>query len=225
MRCGDFIPETDGSFDVWQHILMKSLAARREDWGITTTEWTALTKLQTEFERKFAAANYNETRTPAAIIGKNVALAAYKKQLRVVIKAHITYNLAVTEPERKSMGLPVHKTKRTPAPVAESYPWIRANTGLLRHVRFDYGSFDPDTTEPSKAKPPGQHGVEFGWVIRETPIVNMDELSHSSFDTHTPLTLEFKDSDRGKTLWYAARWENTRGKKGPWGPIESVIIP
>jgi hypothetical protein len=37
--------------------------------------------------------------------------------------------------------------------------------------------------------------------------------------------LEFEGHDRGKTLWYAARWENTRGLKGPWSPIESVIIP
>jgi hypothetical protein len=109
--------------------------------------------------------------------------------------------------------------------VAADFPWRRANTNLLRHVSFDYGSFDPKTAEPVKSKPFGQHGAEFGWEISDTPIVNVEDLTHSTFDTHSPIVLEFKGDQRGKTLWYAARWENTRGLKGPWSPIESVIIP
>jgi hypothetical protein len=31
--------------------------------------------------------------------------------------------------------------------------------------------------------------------------------------------------DRGKKLYFALRWENTRGEKGPWSEIHSTIIP
>jgi hypothetical protein len=30
---------------------------------------------------------------------------------------------------------------------------------------------------------------------------------------------------RGKTVYFALRWENTRGEKGPWSEIMSAIIP
>jgi hypothetical protein len=55
--------------------------------------------------------------------------------------------------------------------------------------------------------------------------VNVHELTRSYFDTNSPLTIEFEEEDRGKTFWYAVRWENTTGEKGPWSEIQSVIIP
>jgi hypothetical protein len=55
--------------------------------------------------------------------------------------------------------------------------------------------------------------------------VHINDLTNSSFDTHTPLTLEFADEDRGKVLYFALRWENTRGEKGPFGAIMNAIIP
>lgn len=38
-------------------------------------------------------------------------------------------------------------------------------------------------------------------------------------------TLTFDENQRGKTVYFALRWENTRGEKGPWSQIVSSIIP
>jgi peptide methionine sulfoxide reductase MsrA len=62
-------------------------------------------------------------------------------------------------------------------------------------------------------------------VIADTKPVHIKEVTRSYFDTHTPLVIEFDEEDRGKTFWYAVRWENTRGEKGPWSEIMSAIIP
>jgi hypothetical protein len=59
-------------------------------------------------------------------------------------------------------------------------------------------------------KPAGQHGAEIRWAMR---------------DTHMPLTFEFDESDRGKTVYFCLGWENTRGEKGPWSEIQSAIVP
>jgi hypothetical protein len=45
------------------------------------------------------------------------------------------------------------------------------------------------------------------------------------FDTDSPLEIEFDEADRGKIVWFAVRWENTRGQKGPWSEIFFAIIP
>jgi hypothetical protein len=39
------------------------------------------------------------------------------------------------------------------------------------------------------------------------------------------MTIDFEEEDRGKTFWYAVRWENTTGLKGPWSEIRSAVIP
>jgi hypothetical protein len=67
--------------------------------------------------------------------------------------------------------------------------------------------------------------MELIWEIAPEKPHSIHGLTHSAFDTHTPLTLEFEEEERGKILWYAVRWENTRGEKGPWSEIMSVVIP
>ncbi|MDR1681238.1 MAG: hypothetical protein LBS12_05600, partial [Prevotellaceae bacterium] len=78
-----------------------------------------------------------------------------------------------------------------------------------------------------KAKPHGIHGVEIIWQVFDTPSpsVSIDELIHSEFDTMTPYEFRFSDAQRGKRLYFAMRWENTTGAKGPWSEIMEAIIP
>jgi hypothetical protein len=62
-------------------------------------------------------------------------------------------------------------------------------------------------------------------MISDVPVVDVNELIHSAFDTRTPFSLEFQGHERGKTVYLALRWENTRGEKGPWSSVQSAIIP
>jgi hypothetical protein len=82
-----------------------------------------------------------------------------------------------------------------------------------------------DMNERGTAKPKGVHGVEIAWEILDTPPVNWEQLTHSAFDTRTPAQLVFHGEQRGRTLYFALRWENTRGEKGPWSEIYGTIIP
>jgi hypothetical protein len=84
-----------------------------------------------------------------------------------------------------------------------------------------------DTTakERHEAKPFGVRGVEIRWAILSEPPTSHDDLARSEFDTRSPYIFQFDLADAGKRLYLCARWENTTGQKGPWGKIESVIIP
>ncbi|MDR1330894.1 MAG: hypothetical protein LBK07_02195, partial [Tannerella sp.] len=77
----------------------------------------------------------------------------------------------------------------------------------------------------SRAKPYGMRGVEVRLAILDAPPVDWDELLDSRFDTRSPLKLTFTGADRGKTLYFALRWENTTGVKGDWSEIYSARIP
>jgi hypothetical protein len=35
----------------------------------------------------------------------------------------------------------------------------------------------------------------------------------------------YSETERGKPVYYAGRWQNEKGEKGPWGDIVSAIIP
>jgi hypothetical protein len=77
----------------------------------------------------------------------------------------------------------------------------------------------------SRAKADRMHGVEAAHALLDAPPAEVEQLIHSAFDTSSPLKLTFRESDRGKTLYIAFRWEAPNGAKGPWSPIYAVVVP
>jgi hypothetical protein len=75
------------------------------------------------------------------------------------------------------------------------------------------------------AKPYGVRGAELAWAILPAPPKSQADLTHSAFDTRSPYIFEFDIPEVGQILYVCARWENTTGKKGPWGTIKSAVIP
>jgi hypothetical protein len=58
----------------------------------------------------------------------------------------------------------------------------------------------------------------------ETPPANPDELRRSFFTKRKKDVIEFEFGDSGKNCFIAVQIEN-EGKKGPWGPLTSALIP
>jgi hypothetical protein len=58
----------------------------------------------------------------------------------------------------------------------------------------------------------------------ETPPANPDDLRKSFFTKRKKDVIEFDFGDSGKTAYFGVQIEN-EGKKGPWGPLVSALIP
>ncbi|MDR0765440.1 MAG: hypothetical protein LBF09_00685, partial [Odoribacteraceae bacterium] len=134
-------------------------------------------------------------------------------------------NPLVTSVDLDDFGLPQRTITpdRKPAPVEKTPPryW-----SVLMYIRFLTIMFGPAESQTKKGKPKGQHGVECRWLLLEHPReVTLDELIHSEFTTRSPLNIEFNDNERGWTVYYALRWENTRGEKGEFGPVLFDKVP
>jgi hypothetical protein len=127
----------------------------------------------------------------------------------------------VSDEERDNMKLPIHKKTLTRAATPHTIPHVTTELPAPAVVEFHFR----DVNSLHKAKPAGVHGAEIVWAVLDTPPDDWEQLTHSMFCTRTPLRLTFNGHDRGKTLYYVLRWVNTRGEKGPWSGIQSVIIP
>jgi hypothetical protein len=134
------------------------------------------------------------------------------------------FNPLASNTDLEAMGFPKREEDtRQPAPVADEAPEI-AYEVMPRRVRVYY--FKPGSKRKS-GKPRGQHGAELLWEVFDasTSGILLKDLTKSSFDTASPYTFEFSDAESGKRLFFALRWENSRGEKGPWSDIHSVVIP
>ncbi|MDR1479810.1 MAG: hypothetical protein LBJ00_12830 [Planctomycetaceae bacterium] len=148
--------------------------------------------------------------------------AEFRKVYRQFYTGFLKESPLVTDEDLIAMGMPARNSGRTPAPVAKTYPDYDIDSGTIRRLTIYF--FDQAKNE-SRGKPDGQHGAEVCWAILDTPPTNVEDLVHSSFCTHSPLVLDFKEDQRGKIVYFCLRWENTRGIKGPWSEILSAVIP
>jgi hypothetical protein len=160
-------------------------------------------------------------RTSLIIIELNEAEAEFLV-VYLELQEMFTANPLVTNEDLVLLGFtPRSSEERHAAPVETRYPWYRSSTPRIGCVEIEYG----DIESGGKKKPAGQHGIECRWGILPGAPADASGLHNSEFDTHTPLVLNFPGEERGKTVYFALRWENSRGLKGPFGPIESAVIP
>jgi hypothetical protein len=218
----DFIPRKDADFLKWTNNFMKYLGQSLRRFGFPEDIYTELTEQHEDFVQKLEAAEEPATRTKLTVQAKKSARAILEKNMRSSIREYLSYSHLVTDEDRDGLGIPIHKTSRTPAPVATTYPDFDVDSGTIRRLTVD---FYDQHSKKSKAKPAGQHGAEIRWAILDAAPQSIGELTNSGFDTRTPFTLEFDENQRGKTVYFCLCWENTRGEKGPWGEIVSAIIP
>jgi hypothetical protein len=217
----NFMPEGDRPFLIWLKIMMAYLWLKYAEWNIPHTDVNELSTLITAFEQKLTLTEDPSTRTKVTVQAKNDARKDVETKTRIVLKAYVTYNPLVTNADREAMGLPVHKTTRTRVAVILSVPEAEVKLPSEGVVEISFS----DSETKGKAKPKGAQGVEVCHAILDSTPKDWKQLVHSAFATRTPLRMTFDGTERGKTLYLALRWENTRGEKGPWSQIYSVIIP
>jgi hypothetical protein len=82
-----------------------------------------------------------------------------------------------------------------------------------------------DSELKSAAKPQHVNGFELWRKVGGETAPAFEDMQLVEPATRSPHTLEYTSAGRGKTVWYASRWVNTRGSKGPWSKIVSAIVP
>jgi hypothetical protein len=132
-------------------------------------------------------------------------------------------NPLVKDSDLDGMGFPKRSSGgRSPAPVADVPPGYEVIPELGHRLRIDFFPIDKGH---GHGKPAGQHGVEVKWGFTDAATDNPEQLPHSRFDTATPAILAFDSDDGGRKIYLALRWENTRGEKGPWSVVETILVP
>jgi hypothetical protein len=217
----DYIPTKEKDFHDWQSYSLKYVQTNKSRFGVTDAALTPVLAKQTLYEAKYLVSENPATRTSASILARQEARADFEEVLRPFYKSSIIYNQLVTDEDRRLMGVTVHDTKPTPVKPPHTVPEISLDAPAPAVIEIHFR----DHEETGRAKPYGVHGAEIAWGVLEEKPDNWSDLPHSSFATHSPYRHTLDGKDRGKKFFFAVRWENTRGEKGPWTEIQETIVP
>jgi hypothetical protein len=215
-----YLPSNVLAFKILAGKIRKRVDEMHEQWDISAAAVQTLYAPIDAFNAAAAISEDPQTRTAGAIRGRNAARKQLESVLRPFIQRHLIHNPLVTPGERVNMSLPAHDRKPSPTPVPEYWPVINLERPLQRVIDIYFKPYG----KRGHAKPEGMLGVEICWVLSETQPTDWSELTHSEFAPHSPLRLNFEGHDRGRRIHISARWENTRGQKGPWSDIQNTII-
>jgi len=127
----------------------------------------------------------------------------------------------LTHEELVVLDLRAHDTNPTAEPVPTTVPEIEVITATIRELGFRFRDYGAKTW----ALPDYVHGIEFKWHILEARPEHISALTNVELISSGPFTLQFDENQRGKRVFFAARWLNSTKKAGPWSDIESAVIP
>jgi hypothetical protein len=202
-----------------------------KDWitvtSAKTTAWSipqpAINELDTLGGHAIAAlttAQNETTRTPVATAQCREAFDALTAKMRD-FKRRYFLTPPLTDSDYVSLGLKPHDTTPTPRGIPTAQAVIETNqTG--RHqlgVKIVYITGSPAD--------PANKGYRIWYSViaqGETPPANPGDLRKSFYTKRKKDLIDFDFGDSGKTANFAVQIEND-GKKGPWGPLVSALIP
>jgi hypothetical protein len=158
--------------------------------------------------------------TPLDTRRKQIAYKKAAKHLRLFINQYLRFP-PVTDVDRLALNIRSPDTIRTsrnpPHENVDFFFLLIEKQKLIVHFKAQGAT--------GRAKPHGYHGAVIAWELLDKPPAQLSELTRHVTATRTPYTLEFGEADRGKTIYAAICWQNSKGQNGDWSNIQSAIVP
>ncbi|MDR1699293.1 MAG: hypothetical protein LBR75_05680 [Prevotellaceae bacterium] len=216
----DYIPHSHTQFFVWQNNFFEYLQKMYETFGITEQRLAALGEIRVRYTEAFAKASSKTTANSADRLLRNETEAEYVTAIRVFTAECLRYNPKVSDADRVLLGITVRDRTYTRVAVPTSHPVLRVSLfGISCHkVHFK------DSELESRHKPKGVKECEIWYAFGNEMPKHDNEWHYAGSSANGSLLMEFEFSERGKQVYYQARWVNTRGKKGGWGNTASAYI-
>lgn len=215
----DYIPPKDSDLLVWSQNLAKFCednAVRLKLDGTTVTEYRAKVAA---FEQTLAKV-HSPNHSSVDIAAKNTAKEELIPASRDLVQGGLSHNPALTNEDRVAISIALPDHVRTPAPQPKTRPKAKMSAAL-RQITITIS----DEDSLNRGKPEKVHGCEIRHGFPDGPPAHIEDLTQVAFMTGLTHVFDFEESDRGKHLYFALRWENTRGEKGPWSRLYDMYVP
>jgi hypothetical protein len=200
--------------------LYNASTASSERWRIPAAAIAVLTAVRTLWIAALTAYNNPATRTQAVIQTKNNVQRDYTSKLRAFVRSHLINNPDVTDADKLHMNLPIHDSTQTPAPVPTVRPSLNIDFSQIGRHTVNARSEGSN----SVARPKGVVGFELRARIGNATEPNIEDMQLICVSMRSSYIVEYASSNRGKFVWYVARWVNTRDEKGPWSEMIGALI-
>jgi hypothetical protein len=220
-RQNDYVPRRDVEFAEWAEVFLVNIFPSLERFGFPLEVYGRLMELREAYAVAMNIAGNPMTRTKGATKDKNDARRVLETEIRRAVRRYLLPNPRVSSKDREDLRLPIRKERYTPLAVPTSHPKLEIESFDSRQLRLHLR--DSDTG--NRARPSGVIGALVVYGLLDSPPADITYLLHNRMVTRTPYVFEFLGRERGKMAYFAACWQNRKGKIGPWSGIVCTFVP
>ncbi|MDR0644959.1 MAG: hypothetical protein LBG05_08700 [Treponema sp.] len=214
-----FLPQGEDELVDWGENFVPHVVANAASLQIPSDEATGVQTAFNAFKALHLQA-ISPAKNSIIIAEKNEAKKEFIRLVREMVKFRFA-NPIITDAVRVQYGLHVNDSTHTSHGVPTTRPDFTLTDKDFRRLNVDFHDQDSN----NKARPYGVNGAVISWAVLDQPPANTSALTSSVLATRTPHTMEFAEEERGKTVYVALQWQNTKGQKGPSSEILWAIVP
>lgn len=215
----DYIPRNDEAFDTFYRNLVDYVIDNAARWGHIRQD--DVDTLELQFDEWTTV--FDKTRVPhipQLTTEKNRVRLASERALRHFVNRFLRFE-PVTDLDRDKMHIPNRDLIRTPHIDVSEVVEFELKLRNIREVLVNFWI----KGQTHKAKPAGYDGAVIIWSVLDAPPETTGGLTLHTLASRTPHALMFDETERGRTVYIAASWQNERGLIGQWSEIQSAVIP
>jgi hypothetical protein len=217
----NYIPARDVDFVLWAQKLYEYANANHVQLGIVELDHDIMTRLANfaTLVTKCESAEH----TKADEVEKRDARKVVEKDARNFVQGALARNIKVTNRDREIMKIPVHDA--TPTPIPDPAGQASAEISYPGRAQLKLHISHVDGTPADKKAGYGYRVYHKLCAPGDAPPNTGMDLTESKFSRRKVMMFTFPPTESGKTAYFCIRYENSKGKAGPWGPMVSAIIP
>ncbi len=218
---GDYIPHSEPRLVDWANRFVEYAAAHAADLGMTPDELQEFTAQHEEFNDRYAEHRNAQVAAAMACRRKDDARSAFVKHMRSVAM-RMQVAPGIPPADKYALGLSTGEPRQHARPgLSGNVPVVKVDFDQPQMHVLHISSLTP--AGPRLTKPTGAVGCE---VYRKVggDHAGFDEMEIAGFAMKNQLAIGYRSADVGKRVYYAARWVDRNGNKGPWSDIRTAII-
>ena len=216
---GSFIPTDQAEFDEWADVFKIYVTANYAALGLTVNQKQEILNVclasHVSFGEKQEQENIYRGKVEEDRANRETLLQVLRKYSR-----HLQGRAETTDTQREGLGLPVWDKQPTPVGVPTIAPELEIDfSQRLQHTV--HAGTNPQNENLNK-KPKGVGSIELRKKVDSAPS-GPDDMQTAAIMTSSPAIIDLTGL-AGKTVYYVARYLNTKGQPGPWGEVESAEV-
>ena len=215
------IPSTPAVFDGFQTVLATNCMNNAAAWNLPADLVASIAAMKSDWDAAYGLTANRKTSSPAATAARNALLLVYRDLVDRVMHDYIVGNDAVSEADKTAFGIHLRNTGRVRLVQPSTVPVLEIDN---RFISAHCLRFHDSATPLSRGRAASAAYCEVWYKIGGPAPAGTDETMFRLTVTRSGRMLRYNPEDKGKYVYYFARWINRKGEQGPWSEMATAVV-